>query len=118
MAKKLVALREDISQKVGGMEPKTIYEVERIDNRGNYKLLGVAGVYPVTLFRDIPIYLCITTEVPQVGTQMGIFWRIEPSLTLGSYQHSSVITKVTQLYDNVYEVWTKNTIYITQVKLS
>lgn len=116
MAKELVALRDTERRFVGKLEPKVIYEVERIDNNGNYKLLGVPGVYPSDLFKKVPIYLCITTEVPQVGTQMGIFWRIEPSLTLGSYRHSSVITKVTQLYDDIYEVWTKNTVYITQVK--
>lgn len=83
---------------------KTSYELEGFE--GKFNSLCFHDVYPKT-------YFATSDKVPEVGAEMNLD-RFTPQKKWQGVRTSSV-QEVMQIGDNMYEVYTRNSLYIIQV---
>ena len=123
MQKKMVVYNGGTESYLGCSDPELLtigqnYEVLAEDDRGfqtNYTLKGVSGQFNSVWFTEVkPTFLALCKKIPTKGETLKSFIRLED----GQWQlisHSSTILDVKPIGINVYQVQTRNTIYIVQV---
>lgn len=121
MTKKVVYNGETVSY-TGSTNPKVLqkgwmYEVERVDVgkwQTDYKLKGIDGLFNSIWFDDVPAYLAVASEKPEVGQRIyGI--KVFKNGKWEKYRYTSMVEEVRKISETIYEATTAHTIYVVQV---
>lgn len=123
MQRKLVVYNGETESYLGCSDSELLaigntYEVIDENDRGfqtDYTLKGVSGHFNSVWFTEVkPTYLALCKTIPTKGKTLKSFIRLEN----GQWKiisHSSTIINVKVIGINVYQVQTRNTIYIVQL---
>ena len=94
-----------------------LYEVIEEEDFGfqtNYTLKGIPGKFNSVWFDELISYFAYSDTIPVKGTHMESFIRFE-GLKPTSVRNSSTVIHVEAIGENIYKVFTRNTLYIVKI---
>lgn len=106
----------------GSTNPKVsrkgwMYEVERVDVgkwQTNYELKGIDGSFNSLWFDDVPAYLTVASEKPEVGQRIYNIKAFKNG-KWEKYRYTSMVEEVRKISKTIYEATTAHTIYVVQI---